>query len=206
MKRALRNWLSAGLNKVRKYKSASLSKTIIAESRIHGFSIYWFKQDEIGLALQKTNVKSWLSLIWLEDEPGNASFFISKAGETVPSEIFRNALTCEAILFEPIFFNQPQTAFTECAMLNLYSQKLHPLNSFQKVELDWIKGKIESTASCDYIFKNEYLQQLLLQVIHFAVKNFSACKSSSNASNKYISFFQGNPVFTLLNYLPKNIE
>lgn len=189
MKRALSGWLSAGLNKVRKFKSASLSKTIIAESQLHGFSVHWFSHNEIDLALQKTNVKSWLSFIWLEDEPGNASFFISKAGETVPSDIFQNVLTCEAILFEPIFFNQLQSVFTEFAVLNLYSQKLHPLNSFQKVELDWIKGKIESTASCDYVFKNEYLQQLLLQVIHFAVKNFSPCKSS-DASNKYIRFFR----------------
>lgn len=80
---------------------------------------------------------------------------------------FLNAQTNENLSTLPLFIHQGYGPFL--------------LNRQQFKELMWITDKIWNEMNSCYQFKSEYLMALVLQIVHFVVRNFTSayiCKDS----------------------------
>jgi hypothetical protein len=144
----------------------------------NGFCVQPFGPWGSSGSVAETIGGGWLSFTYYADNLGRTSFYMSKAGPAVPEYILHTAVTGNTIVISKDLHSLLNDAVIHRAVQNLYFQKFFVLSPFQEADLFWIIETMESVTKGDYLFKKEYLQQLLIQLIHFSLKHFSRDKSS----------------------------
>jgi hypothetical protein len=124
--------------------------------------------------LESETKKCWLSFTQLTDPNGCTFLYITSHQTDRVAGPHLITAAYKSIILERDFFSDRHAEFLECALSRLSTQQALPLSLVQQNEIRWIVEKVESINVCDYRFKAEYLQQLILQLIHFSLKNFSA--------------------------------
>lgn len=174
MKINFNKWLESLLENVG--RNSGLSKMNPLVNADSDLKIDRFGDFRILSALPLPTGSNWLVCNLLFNELEDATFHIIKPGDSIMYVNFLRARSGVTLIIGQEFFRPNDCPLIDCALLHLQSQICYPLTALQKYDLLLITEKIEDVSRGRYIFKNEYLQQLLLQVMHFALKNFSACK------------------------------
>ncbi|MBB6130835.1 hypothetical protein [Mucilaginibacter lappiensis] len=176
MKKHFKGWFSAI------WHSSTIlhlcGRSIVDDISTNGFCVHPFGRMGNSEALTDTIEGGWLSFICFADDLGHTSFYMSKAGLAVPEYIFKTSVSGNTIVISGDLDSLSNDTLICRALQNLYFQKIFMLSPFQEADLFWIIDTMESVTSCDYRFKKEYLQQLLIHLIHFSLKHFSRDKSS----------------------------
>jgi hypothetical protein len=149
---------------------AILWKKRTQAKEIQGLQIYRFNTtDDFNQRLPSVNAKL-LAFFAFEDLYDIKWFSVAEIADAL------HGLGAKATKFNMIVVDREMLTGQQKGLLNLMLNNLKENKSLFQLDKDqqeqwlWITEKIECTLAGDYIFWKEYLQELLLQAIHFTLK------------------------------------